>query len=156
MHRFLVAQLAVTPLLFAAAHADEAQHPAPIPFEVVTDIRQTMEYILEPAAEVIWDSAGAVISEAGEQDLSPETDEGWIKVLNASALLAEGGNLMMIPGRSAGPEWNQHAKRMTAAAKQAMDAAEAQDADALFDAGGEIYQACLACHMQYWPDSRQN
>ena len=128
MYRFLVAPLAVAPLLFVAAHANEAQEPAPIPFEVVTDIRQTMEYILEPAAEVVWDSAGAVISEAGEQDLSPETDEGWTKVLNASALLAEGGNLMMIPGRSAGPDWNQHAKRMTVAAKQAMDAAEATHA----------------------------
>ncbi|MEM1404892.1 MAG: hypothetical protein AAGG55_16260 [Pseudomonadota bacterium] len=125
-------------------------------FEAVTDLRQNMEWILEPAAEVIWDSAGAVITEAGERDLSPTSEEGWADVVNASALLAEAGNLMMIPGRSAGLDWNRHAMRMSAAGKQALDAAVAKDATALFDAGGEIYQACLACHMQYWADSRQN
>ena len=28
--------------------------------------------------------------------------------------------------------------------------ARAQDSDALFDAGGRIYQVCLACHNHYW------
>ena len=30
-----------------------------------------------------------------------------------------------------------------------MAAAEARDAAALFDAGGQVYQACRACHAQY-------
>ena len=31
----------------------------------------------------------------------------------------------------------------------ALEAAEKQDSDALFDAGGRIYQVCLGCHNQY-------
>ena len=58
----------------------------------------------------------------------------------------------MMPGRSAGPDWNEYSSRLTAAGKQAMAAAERQNADELFDAGGRIYQACLACHSQYLVD----
>ena len=145
------------PLIALVALAGCMEEPPPeetMTFEVVTDIRETMEWILEPAAEVIWDSAGFIITEAGEQDLSPTTDEGWAKVVHASALMAEAGNLMMIPGRSAGDDWNSHAAKMTAAGKQAMAAALAQDADALFDAGGQVYQACRSCHIQFWADAR--
>ena len=49
---------------------------------------------------------------------------------------------------------NGHAAKMTAAGKQAMAAALAQDADALFDAGGQVYQACRSCHIQFWADAR--
>ena len=119
-------------------------------FEIVTDLHQTMELILEPAADVIWDSAGFIITIEGEEDLSPETQAGWDHVLHAAATLAEAGNLLMLPGRNAGPDWAEYSKGMTQASKEAMQAAQARDADALFEAGGRIYQVCRACHNQYW------
>ncbi len=122
--------------------------PAP-PYRSVANVRQTMLWILDPAADLIWDSAGFIITAEGETDLSPTTDEGWERVRNGAAMVAESGNLLMMPGRAGGPEWVTYSQQLTAAAEVAMAAADARDADALFDAGGQVYQACRACHDQY-------
>ena len=108
-----------------------------------------MLWILEPAAEVIWDSAGFVITAEGETDLSPTTEAGWDLVRNNAALVAESGNLLMMPERSMGPEWVAYAQAMIGAGRGVMAAAEVRDAEALFDAGGDLYQTCRACHTQY-------
>jgi hypothetical protein len=118
-------------------------------YHVVTDARQTMEWILDPAADVIWDSSGFVITAEGETDLSPTTDEGWERVRRGAALVAETGNLLMMPGRAAGPDWVAYAEDLTAAGLVAMAAAEAHDAEALFEAGAELYQVCRGCHEVY-------
>ena len=68
-------------------------------------------------------------------------------------MLTESGNLLMMPGRSAGPDWNEYAGDLIRAGKLAMAAAQQQDANALFDAGGRIYQVCLACHNQFPVDN---
>ncbi len=115
----------------------------------ITDVRQTMEWILTPAADVVWDSAGTIITAEGRTELAPTTDEGWDNVRNHAAIVAETGNLLMMPGRAAGAEWIAYAQGLHATGKQAIEAAEARDAEALFEAGGQIYQACLACHQQY-------
>ena len=45
---------------------------------------------------------------------------------------------------------------LTAAARVALDAADARSVDALFESGGAIYKACDACHDIYWfPKDRQ-
>ena len=119
-------------------------------YEPITDVRQTMAWILMPAAEVIWDSAGTIITAEGQTELAPTTPEGWDNVRNHAAIVAETGNLLMMPGRAAGADWNAYARGLHASGRQALAAAEARDADALFEAGGEIYQACVACHARYW------
>jgi len=58
----------------------------------------------------------------------------------------------MMPGRAAGDDWIEYSRGLIDAGELAMKAALAQDADALFDAGGRIYQVCLACHNQYLID----
>ncbi len=146
--RVLLPLLAVGLFLALAACAKQQPAISP-PYAMAVDIRQTMDFIIDPAADRIWDSAGSIITADGEQDLAPATPEDWATVEAAAAVLAESGNLLMMPGRSAGPDWNEHAGHLIVAGKQAMTAAHQQDADALFDAGGEIYQACLACHNQY-------
>ena len=129
------------------------QHQVSNPqYEVVTDIHHTMDLIIDPAADLIWSSAGSIVTDAGEHDLAPDTVEAWIKVEAAAALLAESGNLLMMPGRSAGEDWDEHSRGLIQAGKVALAAAEQQDADALFESGGLIYQACLACHSQYLND----
>ena len=120
------------------------------PYEPVADVRQTMLWLLEPAADVIWDSAGTIITAEGRTELAPTTDAGWDNVLEHAAILAEAANLLMLPGRAAGPDWIAYAQGLHATARLALAAAEARDGDALFDAGGQIYQACVACHTQYW------
>lgn len=125
--------------------------PAPEPpYQPVANVQQTMAWILMPAADVIWDSAGTIITAEGRTELAPTTDAGWENVRNHAAIVAETGNLLMMPGRAAGPEWIAYAQGLHATGRQAMQAAEAQDADALFDAGGQLYQTCVACHARYW------
>ena len=142
-------------LLVSAGCGWVTSEPAPselaseTPYRPIANVRQTMERILDPAADVIWDSAGFVITAQGEDDLSPTTAAGWEQVLNSATLVAEAGNLLLLPGRVGGPDWVRYAQGLTAAGEAAMAAAEAHDADALFDAGGEIYLACRACHEQY-------
>ncbi len=132
----------------------EAQ-PAPA-YRPVVNVRQTMEWILDPAVDVIWDSAGFIITAEGETDLAPTTDEGWDHVRNSAAVVAETGNLLLMHGGSAapasiapGPDWDAFARALAGAGETAIAAAEARDAAALFDAGGQIYQVCRACHQQY-------
>lgn len=127
--------------------------PAPehaSPYTPVTDVHETMAWILTPAAEVIWDSAGTIITAEGQTELAPTTPEGWEHVRNNAAIVAETGNLLMLPGRAAGADWIAYAQGLTATGRLAMAAAEARDADALFEAGGQVYQACVACHARYW------
>ncbi len=119
-------------------------------YQVVLDAHHMMEWVLDPAVDVIWDSAGSIITAEGVQDLSPTTDAGWEEVERQSAILAEAGNLLMMPGRSAGADWDSYSSDLIKTGKLSMAAAAARDKEALFDAGGEIYQVCLACHNQYW------
>ena len=46
-------------------------------------------------------------------------------------------------------DWDAYSKGLTLAALKARQAAENKDADALFEAGGEIYNVCRACHNRY-------
>ena len=145
----LSSRLPTIVVLVALAACTGQQQFAGPPYEAVADVRQTMELIIDPAADVIWKSAGSIVSAAGEQDLAPTTPEAWAGVKAAAAVLTESGNLLMLPGRSAGPDWNRHAGDLIGAGKLAIAAAQQQDAGALFDAGGRIYEVCLACHSQY-------
>lgn len=120
------------------------------PFDAATDVHQMMMWIIDPAADVIWDSAGTIITVEGSQELAPTTDKGWARVVRAAAILTEAGNLLMMPGRAAGDDWIGYSRQLIDSGKLAMQAAQARDADALFDAGGQVYQVCRGCHEQYW------
>lgn len=121
----------------------------PTPFDPVLDDHQLMNWVMDPMADVIWGAAGSVITVEGEQDLAPTDDEGWAEVRNAAAVIVESGNLLMIPGRSQGRDWDEFSRGIITIGQRAMAAAEAQDADALFDAGGQLYNVCVACHQIY-------
>ena len=119
-------------------------------FNLVTNLHETMLYVLDPATDVVWGSAGSIITEDGEQDLRPTTQQGWDHVRNNAAIVAETGNLLMMPGRAMGEsDWMELSRGLTNAGLLAMKAAEAQDDEALFEAGGQIYNVCKACHAQY-------
>lgn len=118
-------------------------------YRPVLDAQQLMNWVLDPSADVIWGSAGSVITEEGEQDLAPVDDEGWAGVRNAAAVVVESGNLLMMPGRTRGEDWNEFARGMMTMGERALAAAESRDADALFEVGGQLYNVCVACHQQY-------
>lgn len=132
-----------------AGGADTAAANA-LPGRPVLDDHQFMAWVLEPASDVIWDSAGAIITLAGEESLAPVDQAGWDRVRNAAAVVAESGNLLLLPGRSKGADWDEFSRAMTRMGERAMAAAQAQDADAVFEVGGQLYNVCVACHQVYF------
>lgn len=147
--------LLVTALALLAGCSDPPPNEPETHYRLVLDTRQLMNWVLDPPADVLWGSAGAILTEAGEQDLAPVDDEGWTRVRDAAAMLAESGNLLMLPGRSRGADWDGFAQAMTAVAREAMAAADARDDERLFEIGGRLYEACVACHQQFMLEEAQ-
>jgi hypothetical protein len=114
-----------------------------------------MAWLLDPAADHVWDSAGQIITEAETVDLAPTTDEGWDRVRHSAAVVTEVGNLLMLPAHAQDQlDWLEFSRGLSQAGLMAEQAAQAHDADALFDAGGVIYNVCVACHQLYAADLR--
>lgn len=147
MHR-LTSKLAfgaATALLLAACQPKAEQQYSGL------DMQELMAHVVDPAAFAFWRGSGYDITEEGERDLSPTTDEGWKVVEDGAATVAEAGNLLMLPGRAREPEgeWNRYAKAMQTAALAAKAAAERKDKEAVFETGAALYQTCVACHEKY-------
>jgi hypothetical protein len=126
---------------------------APPPYQPVADVKTLMANIMEPAAEVYWDAVGIIVDDKGEQQIEPKTVEEWEAVRNAAYVVAESGNLLMMPTRAKdGGEWMDASRLMIEAARKAIRAAESRDKDAVFDVGAEMYDSCTNCHAKYSPD----
>ncbi len=127
--------------------------PQPPPFKPLLDTKALMETVIDPSADVVWGSAGQIITAAGTEDLRPTTEEGWANVRNHAAIVAEAGNLlMMVPRAKDGDEWMRLSQAMVDTGAAAMRAAEAKNADQLFQAGADIYSVCSNCHVKYLPE----
>jgi len=111
-----------------------------------------MEWVLDPAADVVWDSVKTIYTQAGAKEFKPETDEQWNAVRDAAATLTEAGSMLMAEGRAkGGGEWAAAVQRLVAAADKTLKAAEAKNVNAVFETGGEIYVACRSCHLKFAP-----
>lgn len=124
--------------------------PAAPPYSTSLNLKQVMEWVIDPAADVVWDSVAIIITKKGEEHRAPKTDEDWDKVRNSAATIQEAGNLLMMQSRARDDKkWMGLARRMSDAANIALKAAEKKDVAALFDSGATIYNACSACHATY-------
>ena len=135
-------------MLLVAGCSSEPSGP---PLHPVADVSQIMAMILDPAADAIWASGGTVITQEGTDEWRPDTDEEWATVLNSAMIVAEAGNLLMIGERARDQEgWMQLARNMIDAGVLVHEAAEARDADAVFELGETLYLSCDRCHNLYW------
>ena len=129
-----------------------AAPPAPpaAPFRPVADVKQLMSSVIEPAAEVYWDAVGTIVDKNGTVEIAPKTDDEWIAVRNSAYVVAESGNLLMMDPRAKDRgEWITFSQQLVEVARRAIQAAESKNKDAVFDAGAEVYDACVACHAKY-------
>lgn len=127
-----------------------AEQPAPALPTMALSTRELMERVIDPTADLFWESSGTIITAAGETSRAPTTDGGWQAAVNAAATLVEAGNLLMMPGRARDDkEWMQFARQLQSTAAAGMKAAQAKDEKAVFDTGGDIFLACRGCHMKY-------
>lgn len=124
--------------------------PPPSPYRPVADVKQLMATVVEPAAEVYWDAVGTIIDAKGTIEIEPQSVEEWEAVRNAAYVVAESGNLLMMPSRAkdAG-DWMTMAQQMIEVGERAIKAAEARNKTAVFDVGAEVYDTCTNCHAKY-------
>jgi hypothetical protein len=124
-------------------------------FDTSIDTRQLMSWMIEPSSKVVFGAVATNITEQGEENVQPRSDEEWHNVRKQAAIVLEAGNLLMLEGRARPSlvqdveDWNTKARAMSAAARTAIEAIDLQDPEALFAASGDIYQTCTDCHAKY-------
>jgi hypothetical protein len=124
--------------------------PPPPPLRLHADLEQIMAAVVDPAADVVWDSVGTIVTIEGTEHIRPQDDEEWGHVAQAAWVLTESANALMIGNRPKDTsDWMRFAQELADMSLKAARAAEARDAEALFTAGGDIYVACTNCHNQY-------
>jgi len=129
---------------------NQPEQVKPILFESTGDVKHIMQWVLDPAADHLWDSAGSIITEAGTEELAPTTEEGWLAVQHSAVVVAETANLLLMPSRTKDDEaWREIALGLVSAGLRAKAAAEAKDAEELFEAGAQLYRVCKSCHTIY-------
>jgi hypothetical protein len=133
-------------LSIAATSCSRRSDMAPI-----ATLEQIMETTIEPVSDRVFDAA---VWENGVQVGGPKTDDDWKLVQANAMMLAETCNLLLMPGRAKDDGgWPIRTQAMKDAALEAAKAADAKNTDAIFAAGGRLYQACLGCHLQYIPQT---
>ena len=162
----IIAQLACAE---AAAPAAPVEPPRP-----QLTIQQLMDARVDPSADVLWDSVAFISSAKGEEDRRPRTPTEWDTVRQSALALIKAVDELSAPGRRVasidkqpGPgelrasamqrlidsnpdAFARYAGVLKSAAKKALDAIDARDAEALMNAGGLIDEACETCHLVYW------
>jgi hypothetical protein len=147
--------------------------PAYAPYATVKDL---MDSMVDPSADVVWNSVATLADANGIEDRTPRTSEEWADVRHGAIRLVEATNLLLMPGRHVArpgeksetpgvelePEqmealvnkdraaWNSRAKALHDASVSALQAIDAKNAKKLFDVGEEIDTACENCHKQDW------
>lgn len=124
------------------------------PYKPTTEMIDMMNWIMDPAADVIWGNSGWEITAEGERELFPQNDQEWEQLVHASAMISESGNLLMMPGREngadgRGEDWMAYSEAIVDTGNQLLEAAQQQDKQAIFDLGGQLYRVCVACHQRY-------
>lgn len=134
-----------------AGCSEEAESPP------LGSAQQMMAQEMQPTAEIYWEAVGAsselVDGEPVFREWAPEGDAEWEAVRAAAEHLGELGVMLQTPAyaEGRGDDWLAYSQGLVDVAAQAQEAAEAQDAEAVFEIGGTIYSVCSACHRMYPP-----
>lgn len=144
-------------LLLACSAPEESNETAggddSFSYNTQLNVQQIMAMVLEPASDILWDSGGWVMDASGYEELYPTTDDGWEYVRAQAAVVVESGNMLALPGRAPdGDAWMIYSEGLSDAGILAMEAAAAQDKEAFFQAGAQLYSVCTACHQAYNPE----
>jgi hypothetical protein len=145
-------------------------------YALVATIKEIMMSTIDPSADVVWNAVHTVVAKDGTVDIKPVNDEQWKEVRYAALRIAEGTNLLRMPGRhvahpgekseTPGVElepaemeklinddlagFRRRADDLRKAALDALAAIDAKDTEKLFIVGEHIDQACENCHLKYW------
>lgn len=144
--------LAPLVLLLAASCSSQPAAPAPPPFDTTVSVKDLMANILDPNADVVWESVGTIVTKEGTFDRAPATDDEWNQIKASAITLVEAGNSLLLPARSGNnAEWIAKAGAMIAQSKLMMKAIDDRNKDAVFNVGADLYDSCVNCHKQFDP-----
>jgi hypothetical protein len=164
----------VAPSPFAAAQKTKSRADGGHP--VYSTVKDLMDSIVDPSADVIWNAVGTVADKQGIKDMAPKTAEEWHDVRRAAVRLIEGGNLLMMPGREAAAagdkseapgvelepaeitvlikkkrkNFDAFARALQGLGSEVLKASEARNADLLIEIGGRMEEVCESCHKTFW------
>src|SRR6186997_174048 len=142
-------------LLISISCSSKPSAPALPPFDTTISVKDLMANVMDPTADVVWESVGTIMTKEGTFERAPANDDEWNQVKAGAITLVEAGNLLLIPARSGGnPDWIAKAQDMIKQSKRAIKAAEDHDRQATFDIGADIYETCVNCHKQFDPSIR--
>jgi len=111
------------------------------------NIREVMLSVIAPMTNKLW-AASAIRSD--EQWL--ELEQAAMTVIAAGTVVAQGGPDGAYSEQAKNADWQQYTQQMMAAARQAVQAIQNHDEQALFEAGNEaLYPPCENCHAIYLP-----
>jgi len=177
--------LSITVFLVAACNSTPATVQAPAagpPFRTTASIKDIMDSLVDPAADVLWESVATIVSAKGTEERRPRTDEEWANVRRNAIRLLEATNLLVMEGRHVAkpgeksenpgielePEqmeklinddratFIKFAQGLHDAAMPALKSIDDRNADGFLDAGELIDNACENCHLKYWyPNTAQ-
>jgi len=112
-----------------------------------------MTWVIDPAADAIWDSVSWVSNEKGTKANAPKTQEDWRALRIQAGILVESANLLMLDGRAKDQGvWMQQARKFGLEARKNLKAIEEKNVDKLFEIGGDLDHACESCHLKYAKD----
>ena len=116
----------------------------------VATVKQIMNGITGPSADVVYNAVSTVIGASGVKETAPQNDEEWAVVANSAAALVESGNLLLVGDRAVDRgDWVTMTQAMIDTAKVALKSAEAKDPQGILAIGGDINATCDNCHAKY-------
>lgn len=153
-----------------APQQSSTQSPAP-----AGTIHEMMENLIEPSADILWDSTAVLTDAKGVHDHAPKTQQEWDKVRYSAVMLAKAMDMLAVEGVRVVPDGDQisaggtldaaaiqarltanhadfarHAANLQTIAAEALKAIDARDVKRLDAAGAKIDAACEGCHLQFW------
>lgn len=122
-----------------------------VPVGSVADIMR----VIDPSADALWGAVATDVSAEGVVETVPADEEAWLALETSAIALAEGGNLLLLPGRRIDDgEWVRRAVALREAGVAALAAVRTRQPDAVLEVGEQITRSCDACHRSYWDASR--
>src|SRR5712671_4812765 len=68
-------------------------------YQPTATVKDIMDSMVDPVADVLWNSVATVISATGTEEKAPHTDEEWAAVRRSAITLMEATNLLRMQGR---------------------------------------------------------
>jgi len=80
--------------LLVAAACSRSASPRESPLRPTSTIKDIMDSMVDPSADVLWESVATIVTAAGTEERQPKTDDDWKNVHRHAVILVEATNLL--------------------------------------------------------------